>query len=300
MPVAAAAWASAVGAVLVPDAAPVLALALWAVATLLLVVAVRAAAMDASIRRRRSRHRRRRARGRRGGRGGIARRARPACARPWSASWRSTAVGRSRSRRSSPARWSAGQAGTRGVRCDRDDDRHRRRHALRSTPPSSCRSSPRRSTIATALDVGAVGRDPRQRRAPARPGERAVLKVTASRGVTVIQPPTGIFAVAAGLRQGLVAAVEGLPEPGAGLVPGLAVGDTSAVGPQLDADMKESSLSHLTAVSGRELRTGRRARLPRRCSSRRTTEPAGRRRGGRAGGLRACSSRPSRACCGRR
>ena len=40
------------------------------------------------------------------------------------------------------------------------------------------------------------------------------------------------------------------PSPGAGLVPGLAVGDTSAVAPELDAAMKESSLSHLTAVSG--------------------------------------------------
>jgi competence protein ComEC len=33
-------------------------------------------------------------------------------------------------------------------------------------------------------------------------------------------------------------------------VPGLAVGDTSVVDPQLDAQMKQSSLSHLTAVSG--------------------------------------------------
>jgi len=37
---------------------------------------------------------------------------------------------------------------------------------------------------------------------------------------------------------------------GAALLPGLAIGDTSAVGDELDTAMKEASLSHLTAVSG--------------------------------------------------
>ncbi|GAA1952056.1 ComEC/Rec2 family competence protein [Microbacterium deminutum] len=100
-----------------------------------------------------------------------------------------------------------------------------------------------------SLDVGAVVEIRGTGRAGI-PGDRAVLEVTASRGVRVMQPPAGVFAAAADLRRGLVAAVEGLPAPGAGLVPGLAVGDTSAVDQQLDADMKESSLSHLTAVSG--------------------------------------------------
>lgn len=85
---------------------------------------------------------------------------------------------------------------------------------------------------------------------PGRPGERAVLEIWASRGVEVLHPPAGAAAHAGGLRRGLVAAVEGLPGDGAGLVPGLAVGDTSVVSPSLDAAMKESSLSHLTAVSG--------------------------------------------------
>ena len=83
---------------------------------------------------------------------------------------------------------------------------------------------------------------------PADPGERAVLIVTA-RDLEV-QPPRGALAVAADLRGGLVDAVRGLPEPGAGLLPGLAVGDTSIVGEELDAAMKVSSLAHLTAVSG--------------------------------------------------
>ncbi len=85
---------------------------------------------------------------------------------------------------------------------------------------------------------------------PADPGERAVLVVTASRALEVVTPPTGVLAVADALRASLVRAVGGLPEPGAGLVPGLAVGDTSIVDAGLDAAMKASSLSHLTAVSG--------------------------------------------------
>ncbi|MDT0178842.1 ComEC/Rec2 family competence protein [Microbacterium sp. ARD31] len=81
------------------------------------------------------------------------------------------------------------------------------------------------------------------------PGDRAVLVVEAS-ALVVDRPPSGPFGVAATLRTGLVSAVDGLPDPGAGLVPGLAVGDTSAVSDELDQQMKASSLSHLTAVSG--------------------------------------------------
>ncbi|MCK6080599.1 ComEC/Rec2 family competence protein [Microbacterium sp. EYE_5] len=80
-------------------------------------------------------------------------------------------------------------------------------------------------------------------------GDRAVLVVEGA-STDRIRAPTGALAVAASLRQGLVVAVEGLPAPAAGLVPGLAVGDTSAVGDDLDAQMKAASLSHLTAVSG--------------------------------------------------
>ncbi|WP_307785350.1 ComEC/Rec2 family competence protein [Microbacterium hibisci] len=99
------------------------------------------------------------------------------------------------------------------------------------------------------LDVGASV-DAKGTAQPARAGERAVLVLWASRGVEVRQPPVGAARVAADLRRGLVGAVRGLPGEGAGLVPGLAVGDTSVVSPTLDAAMKEASLSHLTAVSG--------------------------------------------------
>ena len=81
-------------------------------------------------------------------------------------------------------------------------------------------------------------------------GDRAVLRVFGSRGIEVLSAPRGVLAVTSELRSGFVAATAGLPEPGAGLLPGLAVGDTRAVGPELDAAMKASSLTHLTAVSG--------------------------------------------------
>lgn len=108
---------------------------------------------------------------------------------------------------------------------------------------------PRSGVTGDTLDVGAHVRA-RGTVTPARAGERAVAVVRASRGLEVLQAPTGIAAATSHLRHGLMAAVHGLGEPGAGLVPGLAVGDTAAVVPELDAAMKVSSLSHLTAVSG--------------------------------------------------
>lgn len=85
---------------------------------------------------------------------------------------------------------------------------------------------------------------------PADRGEREVIVVFASRGVEVVRPPPGLLAVAADLRNALVARAADLPQPGGGLLPGLAVGDTRAVDVELDTAMKATSLSHLTAVSG--------------------------------------------------
>ncbi|MFE1645168.1 ComEC/Rec2 family competence protein [Microbacterium sp. P01] len=100
-----------------------------------------------------------------------------------------------------------------------------------------------------ALDVGSFVEVRGTARA-SRQGDRAALEVTASRGVSVVSAPRGVWAVASDLRRGLVRLSATLPQPGGGLVPGLAVGDTSAVDPALDVAMKASSLSHLTAVSG--------------------------------------------------
>lgn len=81
-------------------------------------------------------------------------------------------------------------------------------------------------------------------------GDRPVLVIQGGSTLRVRAPPAGPLAAAADLRRGLHAAVAGLPQPAAGLVAGLAVGDTSEVTADLDAAMKTASLSHLTAVSG--------------------------------------------------
>jgi len=81
------------------------------------------------------------------------------------------------------------------------------------------------------------------------PGERSALVVFASTA-SVEVPASGVFAVAAGLRSVFIDRSARLPEPGAGLLPGLAVGDTRAVSAELTEQMKASGLSHLTAVSG--------------------------------------------------
>ncbi|WP_309128541.1 ComEC/Rec2 family competence protein [Microbacterium sp.] len=81
------------------------------------------------------------------------------------------------------------------------------------------------------------------------PFERAGLVVFGS-SAEVVRPASGVFAIAADTRAGFVARASILPEPGAGLLPGLAVGDTRAVSDELNDAMLASGLSHLTAVSG--------------------------------------------------
>ena len=80
--------------------------------------------------------------------------------------------------------------------------------------------------------------------------DRSVLWLFASRGVEVRAGPPWPLSVSADTRTAFVARAAELPAPGGDLLPGLAVGDTRAVGPELDLAMKTSSLSHLTAVSG--------------------------------------------------
>ncbi|GAA3949345.1 ComEC/Rec2 family competence protein [Microbacterium soli] len=81
------------------------------------------------------------------------------------------------------------------------------------------------------------------------PSEKAGLVIFGTTA-EVVRPATGVFAIAAATRAGFVARATRLPEPGAGLLPGLAVGDTRAVSEELNAAMLASGLSHLTAVSG--------------------------------------------------
>ena len=141
----------------------------------------------------------------------------------------------------------AGDGGV-GIRRSRRSPRGRRRSVSRCDSTSRSESTPGDVDRTGALDVGARVEIVGTAHA-AQPGDRSVLSVRA-RSVSVKNPATGVLAVAATLRDGLVESTRGLPDPGAGLIPGLAVGDTSAVSSELDAAMKQSSLSHLTAVSG--------------------------------------------------
>lgn len=82
------------------------------------------------------------------------------------------------------------------------------------------------------------------------PGEDvAFLVFPRSEIETRLEPPP-LLAWAHGIRSAFLDASSGLPDPGGGLLPGLAIGDTTRVPEPLDAAMKASSLSHLTAVSG--------------------------------------------------
>ena len=85
---------------------------------------------------------------------------------------------------------------------------------------------------------------------PSDAGDASVAVVFAD-ALEIRAPPRHVFAIASDLRRGFVSFVtHDLPDPGAGLLPGLSVGETSGVADELDAEMKASSLSHLTAVSG--------------------------------------------------
>ena len=82
------------------------------------------------------------------------------------------------------------------------------------------------------------------------PGDDVGFLFFASGPPTTTAEPPWFLAWANGLREGFREAASALPGDGGRLLPGLAIGDTSAVGKPLDVAMKATSLSHLTAVSG--------------------------------------------------
>lgn len=82
------------------------------------------------------------------------------------------------------------------------------------------------------------------------PGDAAAALFFGRGEATPVRPAPWFLDWANRLRAGFAAAAGDLPGAGAGLLPGLAIGDTTAVPDDLDAAMKTSSLSHLTAVSG--------------------------------------------------
>lgn len=90
---------------------------------------------------------------------------------------------------------------------------------------------------------------------PSRDGDRiaAVLNVRDHGPPRVTGPPTALQRTAAGLRAGLRTAAEGLPPDAGALLPGLVVGDTSRIPPDLDDAFRATDLTHLLAVSGSNL-----------------------------------------------
>ena len=84
----------------------------------------------------------------------------------------------------------------------------------------------------------------------AKPGEDVAFLVFPQGSAERAGAPPPLLAAADAVRRDFREAASGLPGDGGALLPGLAIGDTSSVSATLDAAMKTSSLSHLTAVSG--------------------------------------------------
>jgi len=82
------------------------------------------------------------------------------------------------------------------------------------------------------------------------PGDDVSFLFFAGSKPEIVAAPAWYLEWGNGLRSRFSEASATLPGDGGDLLPGLAIGDTSAVDESLDAAMKASSLSHLTAVSG--------------------------------------------------
>ncbi|MFV8189494.1 ComEC/Rec2 family competence protein [Streptomyces sp. AF1B] len=96
----------------------------------------------------------------------------------------------------------------------------------------------------------------RARSAPAAVGGDRIAGVLRVRGhgpPEVVTGPSGVQRFAGRLRAGLREATDGLPGDARALLPGLVVGDTSRITPELDEAFKETDLTHLLAVSGSNL-----------------------------------------------
>ncbi|MFE9108515.1 ComEC/Rec2 family competence protein [Streptomyces collinus] len=78
----------------------------------------------------------------------------------------------------------------------------------------------------------------------------AVLRVRDQGEPVVVGEPSGPQRLAGRLRAGLREATDGLPADARALLPGLVVGDTSRITPELEEAFKETDLTHTLAVSG--------------------------------------------------
>ncbi len=84
----------------------------------------------------------------------------------------------------------------------------------------------------------------------ARTTDQVAAILLVDEAATVLRQPGLIDSAANAMRTGLMASLAGLPGDGASLVAGLAIGDESLQPPGLGDAMRDSGLSHLTAVSG--------------------------------------------------
>ncbi|MGW4595694.1 ComEC/Rec2 family competence protein [Streptomyces sp. NPDC004457] len=81
----------------------------------------------------------------------------------------------------------------------------------------------------------------------------AVLRVRGRPEPRIVAGPSGPQRLAGRLRAGLREATEDLPGDARALLPGLVVGDTSRITPELDHAFEETDLAHTLAVSGSNL-----------------------------------------------
>ncbi|MEU3275760.1 ComEC/Rec2 family competence protein [Streptomyces antibioticus] len=80
-----------------------------------------------------------------------------------------------------------------------------------------------------------------------------VLRVRDGGPPSVVAEPSAAQRMAGRLRAGLREATDGLPADARALLPGLVVGDTGRITPELDEAFKETDLAHTLAVSGSNL-----------------------------------------------
>ena len=85
---------------------------------------------------------------------------------------------------------------------------------------------------------------------PAERGDDVAAVLSARGELRILGPPSLVQRVAGSLRAGLRRAVAPLPAAERGLLPGLVVGDTSKLDPDLKEDFRTTGLTHLVAVSG--------------------------------------------------
>ncbi|WP_298747895.1 DNA internalization-related competence protein ComEC/Rec2 [uncultured Serinicoccus sp.] len=85
---------------------------------------------------------------------------------------------------------------------------------------------------------------------PAEPGDRAVAVLVPRGPPTTLDRPTALLRGVDHVRDRFRRSVDPLPADARGLVPGLVIGDTSLTPPDLTQAMRDTGMTHLSAVSG--------------------------------------------------